>query len=266
MVRQGEFVAEAETEDRVVFVAKVYGVLAVQYGLATPIGLACIDLLQHSWMQWNLVVVALVAVLIVAVFFAIYDLGVRQLRRTPVKLFLLLALTAALGCATGILDVFLGWQTSLLVSSVLCVGHAVVAVAAFASKSDFVCIGLWPYALAGVIDLMVLAWWIFLAMVLGFGTNWLGVVVSVTLVLAISSYVMYEVRSFVKGYNEVRVYLDEWIFAALLMHFDLINTLVTTTQLAVKAFFVESPAEKDKTKAAEEDAKKSEEQPQQPQP
>lgn len=214
-------VKDAEIEQRLGFVRKVYGILTVQLlltvAVAAPIASFEQKLIRdHQWLLWTSLAVTLITICAMSC--------CQSLARSfPTNYILLFIFTAFEGVLVGFVCAEYSWKSVVLALSVTAVIFLGMTAFAFCTKTDFT--GCGPFLFVALLSLTSMGFCMLILRACGVHVEMMMLVYDAIGVLIFSFYIVFDTQLILGCYgghaNEFS--LDDYVFAALNLYLDIIN-------------------------------------------
>jgi len=239
-----------KNEVRVGFVCKVYGILSAQLFTTVLISAP----LASQTVQWTLdnqwvLYVSLAALLICSCL--MICAGQETMRRFPENYIFLFVYTALLSVCVGFVSAAYTWQSVVLAAGVSLVIFVLLTGYAFYATTDFT--GLGPYLFAFLSVLIVFSLVLSVLALCGVEIEWMTILLDVLVVVLFCFFIIYEMTILLDvlvvvlfcffiiydtqcmmgdwGGHQVKISIDDYVFAALNLYLDVINIFLAILSL-----------------------------------
>lgn len=216
-----------EKQVRLGFVRKVYSILSAQLLLTVAIAIPFqlmtpAALVQYQWIFFIGVGVTLATTCALACCMA-------RLRSYPQNYIFLFVLTAAMGILVGFSGAMYTWQSVVLSAGVTVAIFLAMTIYAWKTNNDFT--GLGPYLFVALTVLCAFGVTLSLLSLLGVHIQWMIMIYDVVGVLLFTFYIVYDTQIIIGGSHRVKLSVDDYCFAALILYLDIINLFLHLLRL-----------------------------------
>lgn len=218
----------ANTEIRLGFVRKVYGILSVQllltFIVAAPLSQLNDEQLQgHGWLLAMSIVMTIAGVCVMTC--------CKDMTRTyPMNYALLFAFTLFESVIIGFAAAAYTWESVLLCAGLTASIFCGLTIFAFKTKADFT--GFGPMLFGALLSLTTWGLVIFLLMLSGVSIQWAIMLYDLVGVLVFVTYIVYDTQLIIGGEHKAHMFtVDDYVFAALNIYLDIIQLFLRLLRL-----------------------------------
>lgn len=220
---------QADMDDRLGFIRKVYGILAVQLlltvGIVTPFQRISVDwMIKYFWVQY-----VTLAVFMVVMCGMVCCTG--ALRTYPTNYVYLFIMTTAMSVLVGFVTATYTWQSVVLALGITVGVFLMLTVVACCFKIDLT--GMLPFILAISFTFMLFSFAIIIMSLCGIRIEWMIMVYDILGVLIFSVYIVFDTQLIMGSYggHKIQFSIDDYCFAALMLYLDIVQMFLFLLEL-----------------------------------
>lgn len=224
---------------RLGFIRKVYGILLLMLLLTIGVGVLLKSYLDSKQNQPNFEILWVannewmffVALIVMVTCMCVIACAEHQIRRFPNNYILLFLFSSSMGVLVGFATLFTSWETVLLAFGVT-VG-IVLFLTAFSCIADTDFVGYAPYAMVGMMVLLLFGAVLVSMEALGVNVNMLYLLYSFLATLLFAFLIVFDTQLILgeRGGHKVHFSVDDYAFAALTLYTDIINLFLAVLNL-----------------------------------